>query len=76
MVERGRNAQGRHEHPWVYNLKVKSGRNRTQNVQMAAYNLADLWGQIIEDRARSGEDLFAWNIRRIMRKQYRSRRDY
>ena len=76
IVARGRESRGKHDHPWEYKAMVKSGRSRTQRVEKVAYNVTDLIGQIIEENAAPGEDLFAWNISKILKRQSRSRRDY
>jgi hypothetical protein len=76
IVARGIAAHNRGVHQWQYLLKVKSGRSRTENVTKVACNMTDLFGQVVSEKARNGEDLFAFNVARIMKTQYRSRRDY
>ena len=75
VVSRGRESRGRHEHPWVYSVKTKSGRRSTETMVMSAYNKVDLLGQIIERGARESEDLFVWNVSKLLKSQVTSRRD-
>ena len=76
VVSRGVEAQGRHNHPWAYEVKVKSGTHRTEKLTLTAFNMQDLWGQIISEKANRGEDMFAWNISKMLRSQMASKSDY
>ena len=76
MVSRGEASREKHDHPWEYEAQVKSGTRRTTKVKTEAYNLVDLFGQIISEKAREGEDLFVWNVAKILKSQSRSISDY
>ena len=76
IVSRGIESQGRHNHPWQYSAHVKSGTRRTEKLTLTADNLRDLWGQIIASKARRREDMFAWNISKLLRAQRGSNSDY
>ena len=75
LVTRGEESRERHNQPWMYSAKVKSGRRRTQTVVKEAYNKEDLLGQVIVDFGNPDEDLFVYNVVKIMKYQSRVR-DY
>lgn len=75
IVRRGLESRGKHRHPWVYELKVKSGTSNTESFSTEAYNRVDLYGQIIASKAKDGEDIFAFNVSRILKSQFKSKSD-
>lgn len=75
IVTRGLQSRNMHMHPWVYHAKVKSGRRKTENSEVTAYNQVDLFGHLVSRHARRGEDLFVYGVVRVSRFQRRAR-DY
>lgn len=75
IVTRGMLSREIHNHPWDYLAKVKSGRRRTENVRVRAYNQADMFGQLVARHGRRGEDLFVYGVVRVAKFQRRCK-DY
>jgi hypothetical protein len=71
IMTRGLESRRRHNHPWMYSAKVKSGRKRTIQVVKEAYNQTDLFGQIVGEHAEPEQDLFVYHIVKIMKNQAR-----
>ena len=86
LVEKGLRAAARAERsfrrgkrgrPWIYNSKVKSGVENTENSQYQAWNLPHLKAQIIIEHAKESEVLSAYAIKRVMKAQMKSvKEDY
>lgn len=75
IITRSIQSREKHSHPWVYIAKVKSGRRKTEDSRVQAYNQTDMFGQLVARHARRGEDLFVYNVVRIARFQRRAK-DY
>lgn len=65
----------KHEHPWIYSYKVKSGRRKTSNIEHMYYNMSDLKGHAVEKHAKKNENLAVYGIIRVMRSHLLSRRE-
>lgn len=72
VVERGMDMANQGHLPWLYKLKVKSGRRRTENEEYSAMNLPHLKALVVIDHGREREVLSAYAIQRIMKSQLRS----
>jgi len=57
---------------YEYSFKCKSGNGRTHDVTRMAFNRIHLFGTMIEEKAREGQDFYVWNISRAMRYQNKS----
>ena len=65
----------KHNHPWIYLYKVKSGTRKTRNIEQMHYNLRDLAGYAVEHHAMKQENLAIYGIVKVMRYQMKSRRE-
>jgi len=65
----------KHNNPWIYFYKVKSGRKKTGNVEKMHYNMTDLKGDAVKRHANKQEDFAVYGIVRVMRSHMRSRRE-
>ena len=63
----------KHNNPWIYLYKVKSGRRKTGNVEKMHYNMIDLIGDAVKRHAAKNENFAVYGIVRVMRSVMRSR---
>ena len=60
---------------WIYTAKVKSGTRKTRIVARDYWNLMHLKADMVMNYAREGEIFNVYGISRVMKNQYRSRRE-
>ena len=65
----------KHRHPWIYFYKVKSGRNKTRNVESMHFNMIDLNGYAVERFAKNEQDFAIYGLARVLRSSMRSKRE-
>ena len=61
--------------PWLYKIKLRSGRRAGTNHEYQAWNIPHLRALILMDRVRNNETLNATIIQRVMKSQFSSRRE-
>ena len=69
--ERGMRRTG----PWLYKVRLRSGRRAGMNKEYQAWNMPHLRALMLIDRARTNETLNAIVIKRIMKSQFSSRKE-